>query len=168
MVDYLRVYKKDYDGPTAHNGPHKIPCMVQCEDFDDGGEGIGYFDKDSINTTGRYRPSDGPDIEEAHDPNTGYSIGWTDSGEWLKYTVVARKAGTVRVGFRLAAGDKGGTLHVEDENGKNLTGAVTIKPTGGWQNWSTVTRSIHLSAGRHVLKLVEDTGGYNLEYIQFS
>jgi hypothetical protein len=164
-IDYIHVYKGETANSTPYHGPHNIPGTVQCEDYDDGGEGVAYHDNDGVNMTEKYRPAEGVDIEDARDPGKGYAVGWTADGQWLKYTVVAPKSGTYTVGLRVSAGGKGGKLHLEDETGKDLTGPVDISSTGGWQNWSTVSKRITLTAGSHTLKLVEDTGGYNIDYI---
>jgi len=50
----------------------------------------------------------------------------------------------------------------------NLTGAVNIPATGGWQTWATVTATATLPAGQQTLTLAQDTGGWNLNYLQFT
>src|SRR5262249_50708468 len=37
-----------------------------------------------------------------------------------------------------------------------------VPNTGGWQNWSTVSVPVTLAAGQQVMKVVFDTGGFNL------
>ena len=58
----------------------------------------------------------------------------------------------------VAAASAGGTFHVEF-GGANVTGALTIPTTGGWQNWTTVSRTIALNAGQQAMRVVFDTGG---------
>lgn len=168
LIDYVRVYQPIDAASTPFHGTHPIPGVVECEDYDAGGQGVAYSCRDGVNVSGKYRPDEDVDIEDAGDSRPGFAIGWTSSGNWLKYTVVAKKSGAYHVAFRVSSGEHGGTLHLEDENGKNLTGAVVVAGTGGWQNWTTVKSTIQLTQGKHVLKLVEDTGGYNLDNMSFS
>ena len=62
--------------------------------------------------------------------------------------------------FRIASTASGGTFHVEAD-GVNVTGSVTLPNTGGWQAWTTITKTITLSTGTQVLRLVVDGAGSN-------
>ncbi|MBW8863335.1 MAG: carbohydrate-binding protein, partial [Verrucomicrobia bacterium] len=54
-----------------------------------------------------------------------------------------------------------GTYHLEID-GQNVTGPVTINDTGGWQSYQTLTKTnISISAGRHELRLSQDSTGAN-------
>ncbi len=155
-----------YSG-TAFNGTHILPGTVQCEDYDQGGEGVGYHDADTGNNGGAYR-SDDVDIEGCGDAGGGYDVGWTYPGEWLGYTVQVQNAGTYLVSVRASSLSGGGGFHFEDESGTNLTGPITVPATGSYLSYTTVTASATLTAGSHVLRLVEDSGGYNLNWIAFA
>ena len=150
-----------------HGKAAVIPGRIEAADFDRGGEGLAYHDTDATNNGHQYRPLEGVDIEDTNDDGGGHNVGYTAAGEWLRYTVNVKKSGTYTVSFRVASANNGGTLHIEDSKGKNLTGAVTAPGTGGWQAFQTVSVSAQLKAGKQVLKLVEDAGGYNLHYIAF-
>jgi hypothetical protein len=141
---------------TPYSGtPIAVPGTVEAENFDKGGEGTGYHDTSSGNTGGAFRPTN-VDLEAAS--GGGYNVGWVVAGEWLKYTVNVASAGTYNVQIRVAALGQGGTFHLE-AGGANVTGALTVPNTGGWQNWQTVTKPVTLSAGTQVLRLVFDTVG---------
>jgi hypothetical protein len=78
-------------------------------------------------------------------------------------------AGTYTVGFRVAApAAVTGGFHLSNASGVNLTGAVNIPATGGWQTWATVMASVTLPAGQQVLTVSQDTGGWNLNYLTFT
>jgi hypothetical protein len=49
-------------------------------------------------------------------------------------------------------------------DGGVVVDAIAILNTGGWQNWITVTRTILLSTGPHVLRLSTATGGLNVNW----
>ena len=148
--------------------PSPVPGTVENEDYDKGGEGLAYHDTDPANTGGAYRPHDGVDLDNCTDTGGGYYVGWTAAGEWLNYTLAAASAGPYTVDFRVSAAGAGGAFHLEDAHGKNLTGPVTAPSTGDWQKWATVRATLTLPAGRQVLKLVEDSGGYDLNRMTFA
>ncbi len=145
---------------------------LQAENFDNGGEGVAYHDTDAVNSGNQYRNT-GVDIETVSNDTGSYDVGWTQAGEWLEYTINVATAGNYDLGFRVASTGSNGTFHAEID-GANVTGAMTVPNTGGWQNWTTVTRSgVALSAGQHVLKLSMDAAGTNgvvgnFNYITFA
>jgi len=146
-----------------------IPGTVQVENYDNGGEGVAYHDAEAANQGGQYR-SDYVGIETCTDSNgvgNGFNVGWTNGGNWLDYTVNVASAGIYTVTFRIAAPLMGAQFHLENAAGTNLTGAVAVPATGGWQTWGSVTATVNLPAGRQDLYLVEDTSGVNLEYMSF-
>jgi hypothetical protein len=146
-------------GPTPfHGAPVRLPGTVQAEDFDHGGQQVGYFDRTPGNTGGLYRATD-VDIATAEDVGGGYTLGWVSAGEWLHYTVDVAAAGLYDIEVRVASAGAGGTFHIE-ESGANLTGAMTVPDTGGWQAWRTIRRTgVHLRAGVQLWRLVMDTNG---------
>ena len=60
-----------------------LPGTIQAEDFDDGGEGVGYRDTTGDNKGGVYRTTN-VDIEPTRDRGRRYDVSWTTAGEWLK------------------------------------------------------------------------------------
>ena len=98
-------------------------------------------------------------------------MGWTTAGEWLKYTVNVTAAGTYTLDARVASSGAGGTFHVE-VNGVDKTGPIAVPNTGGWQTWTTISKSgIALAAGQQVVRVVMDTAGAsgsvaNLNWLQ--
>jgi len=139
------------------------PALIEAENFDLGGEGVGYHDRDVVNQGGQYRPAEGVDIEACTDTGGGYDVAWTNTGEWMNYSVSLADSTLYDFGFRVASQWGGQAFHLEDETGHNLTGTVTVPQTWGAQSWTTVTvRGITLSAGTHVLRLVTEIGGYNI------
>ncbi|HEX4704991.1 MAG TPA: RICIN domain-containing protein [Pseudonocardiaceae bacterium] len=155
------------EGPFGGT-PAAVPGTVQAENYDTGGQGVAY-NVNSINGTGNAYRADGVDLESTSDAGGGSDLGWTSGGQWFRYTVNVASVGTYTVGLRLAAPSAvTGALHVANAAGTNLTGAVNVPATGGWQNWTTVTANVTLPAGQQVLTLAEDTGGWNVNYLTFS
>ena len=137
--------------------PH-IPGTIEAENFDNGGQGVSYYDTTSGNIGGIYRNTD-VDVKATSDAGGGYLVGWTRPGEWLEYTVTVDSSATYTLESRIASAN-GGSFHLEFD-GANKTGSITLPNTGGWQNWATISTSgISLSAGTHIMRLVFDSS-YN-------
>jgi len=138
--------------------PVALPGAIEAENFDHGGSGVAYADTTSGNEGGEYRDTS-VDIQTTTDTGGGYNIGWMAPGEWLKYSVHANSAGTYTIEFRVAAAGAGGTFHLE-VNGADVSGPLVIPDTGGWQRWTTVTKSgIALPAGGQIWTFVVDSAG---------
>ncbi|WP_019072678.1 carbohydrate-binding protein [Streptomyces hokutonensis] len=159
--------------PPAPEGPYggtpaAVPGTVQAEDYDTGGQGVAY-NVTSVNGNANSYRADGVDLDNTSDTGGGHNLGWTGPGQWFRYTVDVATAGTYTLGLRVAAPTAvTGALHLSDASGTNLTGAVDLPATGDWQTWSTVTTRVTLPAGRQVLTLDQDTGGWNLNYLAFA
>ncbi len=148
--------------------PAAVPGTVQAENYDTGGQGVGYS-VNSVNGSGNGYRADGVNLESTSDTGGGYNVGWTAGGQWLRYTVNVATAGSYTVSLRIAApAAVTGALHLANATGNNLTGPVNLPATGGWQIWTTVTATATLPAGRQVLTLAEDNGGWNLNSLAFA
>jgi hypothetical protein len=110
--------QEPYDGAIA------IPGTVEAENYDKGGNGIGYKDSDNTNEGGEYR-KDGVDVVAV---DGGYAVGYTTSSEWLTYTVNVAKAGKYDVE---ALASNGNTdieidLFIDDDKVGSLSGAGVL------------------------------------------
>ena len=146
--------------------PWPIPGTVEAENFDNGVEGVAYHDTTPGNTGGAYRNTD-VDIRACSDIGGGYQVGWTDVGEWMNYTVSVASSGNYLLNARVAAGVGGGALHVEFD-GANITGAINVPNTGSWDTWQTLTQSVNLSAGQHIMRVFVESAGFDLNYVNFA
>ena len=163
----FQVYGTAGGGQAPYGGTARaIPGTIQAEHYDTGGEGVAYHDTTSGNSGGQLR-TDGVDIETTTDTGGGQDVGWTAAGEWLEYTVNVGTSGSYTLEARVASLSTGGTLHVEMDGG-NVSGIVTLPSTGGWQNWTTVSKAVTLSAGPHVMRLALDSGGFNVNWLRFT
>ncbi|WP_206305439.1 discoidin domain-containing protein [Actinacidiphila soli] len=160
-------------GGGSGQGPYggtaaAVPGLVQAENYDTGGQGIAY-NVTSVNGSGNGYRADGVDLEATSDTGGGYNVGWTTGGQWFRYTVNVATAGTYTVSMRVAAlSAVSGALHLSNASGTNLSGAVNLPPTGGWQTWGTATTQVTLPAGQQVLTINQDNGGWNLNSLQFA
>jgi len=143
-----------------------IPGRIEAENYREGGEGTGYHDTTVGNSGSAYR-DDGVDIEDARDGNGAYDVGWVAPGEWLAYDVDVTTVGTYRVVARVASPSGGGRFRLELD-GQKVGGSVTIPWTGGWWNWVNVGVTVPLAAGQHTLRLIAETDGFNVNYLDFT
>lgn len=150
------------------NRPFPIPGTIGVENFNQGGEGVGYHDRDSRNNGGRYRLTEGVDIEQDHEG--GYDVGWTNPGEWMAYTVNVLHSGMYYIDARVGSpGNPNGghNFHFEFD-GKTVGDTLTCPNTGGWQNWTNVRESVYLTKGVHLMTFYENDGGYNIKSYTFT
>ena len=170
--------------PVAIPSTPGTSTIVQADNFDDGGEGVAYHTTDTTNFGGAYRPNEGVSIQPTSDPGSGpgsgYNVGWTAAGDWLGYSVNVASAGnydiTVRIASPIAVGNNAGYFHLEfgptgQVGGPNVTrsGLFVVPGTGGGQTWQDVTiQAVPLSAGNQWIRLVEDNGGWNINYIKLA
>jgi hypothetical protein len=72
-------------GQSAYNGPHTIPGAIECEFYDNGGEGVAFNEVDTAkNGEATFRPADGVDVPNKANASNGKAVGWTNDGEWLE------------------------------------------------------------------------------------
>ena len=170
------------DQPRAFK-PNSIPGRLFATDYDLGRHQFAYYDTEVANyqvSSGKwtgwnngwaYR-NDGVDIEACSDREgtNGYSIGWTEPGEWLTYSTRVANSGVYEVQYRVAAQTAGGEIDLVciETTGEKLLQVVKIPATGGWQTWKTISDSVTLTRGAVRLKLKIRNNGFNLNWMQFN
>jgi hypothetical protein len=160
----LSCTQNKYNGKAWNNHPQEIPGKIQCEFYDQGGEGIAYHDSDSINNgSGKLNPANGTFLNEFR-MNEGVDIsytkaneidnnpfnlveplmdqlyvGWTVPGEWINYTVKINERGVYTVSLMYTASGDGGISLALD--GKQLASRLFIPSTRNekdelaWRQW---------------------------------
>ncbi len=151
-------------GKPWQNKSQSIPGRVQCEFYDEGGEGVAYHDADAVNNgSGKLNPANGTYLNEFR-MNEGVDIsytkgkdidnnpyntvapemdqlyvGWTQPGEWIHYTLQIKEAGTYTVGLMYTSHDDG-TIAL-DLDGKRISKDLLVKSTYAagdtiaWRQW---------------------------------
>ncbi|MEW5798326.1 MAG: cellulase family glycosylhydrolase [Bacteroidota bacterium] len=165
------MFRQVYDATTKPFTTNSVPGKIFAVNYDLGRHGIAYKDMQYTNTNNAttwnngwvYR-NDGVDIEKCSDAVTnGYNVGWTETGEFLFYTVDVQQSGKYSISLRVAANDAGGYVGMSWD-GKDQV-IVPIATTGGWQLWQTQKVSdVDLTAGKHSVRLILYFGGFNLNY----
>ena len=127
--------------------------VIQAEDFDLGGEGVGYHDFSVGNTGNRYRLTEDVDIENCSDSGGGYNVGYIETNDWMDYTVdVTTARGDYTLNARVATQFTGGTFVVRFK-GISQTGWVAVPNTGGWQSWNnTASVTVTLDSGPQLMR----------------
>jgi len=145
--------------------PAKVPGVIEAENFDIGGQGVGYSDTNAANLGGKYRTTEGVDIETCWDTGGGFNVGYISPGEWLQYTLKPTP-GSYNITFRVAAVSAGGQIRVWLD-GVNL-GTVNVPVTGGYQTWTDVTLpGKTVNSNSRVLRVEFLGSGFNLNKITF-
>jgi len=167
LVDWVRVYAFETEQSPFFGSPQAIPGVIEAEDFDLGPEGFAYHDCDSTNQGGAYRPAAGVDLEACSEG--GFNVGWMCGGEWIEYTVDVAQAGAYLVRARVASNTTGGTFRLLFD-GVDKTGQMAVPVTGGWQNWTTISKVAELSAGVQEMRFINTSTSafaYNLNHFTF-
>lgn len=103
------------------------------------------------------------------------AVGYTQTGEWIEYTVEVEEDGEYVVESRVASGADGSQFTLYMDNQFIIPGAdgtpggfVDVPNTGDWSVFTTVSTKLNkLTKGVHVLKL-EITGDWaDIDYLEF-
>jgi hypothetical protein len=151
-----------------------IPGAIEAEDFDEGGEGVAYYDMDPENQEKHQPPyrDTGVDLQWREDASGKFNLGWTRAGEWLVDTVDVRESGTYTIEMMVASKNRGGTFHLEF-NGVDRRGPIEVIDTGGWKFLKPMSKTgVQLVAGRFAMKIVMDKAGESrsigdIDYFRF-
>src|SRR5262245_4092239 len=97
------------------------------------------------------------DIQTTTDTGGGCNVGWIAQGEWLAFNGLnVPSTGSYIIRLRVASVG-GATASVDLNAGSIQLGNFAIPNTGGWQTWTTVTRTVTLNAGHHGVVLFGQT-----------
>lgn len=151
---------------TPVGRPLPIPGVINLEDYDAGGEGVGYHDNNTGNNGGKWRPAEGVDIDFSKNESGGYQVGWTEDGEWMNYTVDVKQTGFYTAATLVGTPNNDKKFHIEFD-GVDVSGIVTIPNTSDYHKRQYVLSSVYLTKGIHVMRFFENTGGYDVKSVTF-
>ncbi|MDR2103521.1 MAG: carbohydrate-binding protein [Treponema sp.] len=199
---FLKQYTgTPYRDEIWSRGPQIIPGRVMCAYYDEGGEGTAYHDKDPENHgSGQLNPVDGSylhqfRITEGVDTsyvkfrdeidNNGFNlvepekdmlyVGWTEPGEWLRYTVSVEAAGVYGVELMYTS-HRGGKISLAIDGGPpvlcDITATYDAADPIAWRQWHHWNKAkiaeLSLPGGIHVLTLqTVEQGNMNYGYLEF-
>jgi aryl-phospho-beta-D-glucosidase BglC (GH1 family) len=141
--------------------PINIAGTIEAENYDTGGEGVSYHDTEAANLGGTYR-TDGVDIGAI--TTGGNFVGWTAIGEWLEYTVNVNKTSSYDFKFVTASPSGTGQIGINVDGTVLFTG-LTTPTTTDFNTYTSFTKSASLSQGQHVIRVLIQNSGFNLDKI---
>lgn len=143
---------------------HALPGTVHAVDYMNGGEGVAYHDNTPGNLRGLYR-NDDVDIRMLPE---GFTTGWNQTGEWLKYKVNVTESGVYKLDLRVATAMDGSQVRLWLNDDIDLTGIINVPNTGSFHNWMTHTQEgVALPAGNHTIKVEIVTGEFDFYSFRF-
>ena len=166
---------QDTTPPSPYNDvAAKIPGHIEAENYDEGRSGKAYYDKDGDNQGGAYREEsvDIVGFECSDEANTkdckGYALGYTASGEWMRYTVNVGKTSVyeVRANMATPSENAGIKLYID---GKAVTEDILAvqNEKDDWSTYSVVTaKTTEIVAGEHALKVEIVGDNVNVDWIE--
>lgn len=98
----------------------------------------------------------------------GLNVGWIDANDWIVWDVNIPSNGSYTVEYRVASPNTTGNIQLEKAGGSPIYGTRSIPNTGGWQNWTTVSHTVNLTAGQQQIAIKALTGGFNLNWLRIS
>lgn len=182
---FRQVYSDDTRPFAKHIVEKGIHCLIPAVEYDLGGQGAAYFDRDTasyqytpgvktVGNRGHMYRNDGVDItKDTTDaltvPPVGMYVFSTEDGEWLQYTVQVKKKGHYDLRFRVAADADTSKLSLEVYTAQASAGgrvpalvSLSISNTRGAVRWQTVeAKGILLESGVNKLRVHADKGGFN-------
>ena len=150
-----------------------LPGILEAENFDKGAEGFTFHDSDSQDEgkAGYRSDNEGVDIVKS---NNGYVIGYTNTGEWLEYSVNVKEAGRYSCEATVSSGTTGSGFTIGLVNGDQVTTVARINvPKTGDNNWDTyrtvkVNLTKALTEGEHTLRFTITGSSCNIDKVEFT
>jgi hypothetical protein len=115
-----------------------------------------------------YTVMSGVQTDVTSDSSDGQYVGWIDTGDWLSYANINfPTSGSYKVEYRVASLG-GSSLSLDLNAGAIQLGQLAIPATGGWQNWTTISHNISVTAGTYSLGIYAPAGGWNINWLRIT
>jgi hypothetical protein len=109
----------------------------------------------------------GIQLETTTDAGGGQNIGYCDAGDWMDYTINVPTDGQYTVEMRVASLNKTGAFSLKNGTTTLATFALP-NGTGGWQTWTTLSKTVTLKAGNQTLRLAITGKDININWLKIS
>lgn len=144
---------------------HELPTTVEAEDFDLGGQGVAYSDKEADNRGSHDYRNEWVDFSTHGDAT---HVGWFSRDEWMNYTVSVPSTGYYE--FSAWLGSKATTSKiVELREGQSVLAELAFLSSSG--NSRTFEQSppttLYLEQGEHTFTLYARDGSVRVDKLQF-
>ena len=135
----------------------ELPGTINAGEFDKGALGVSYS---GVSST----------VYKSRDK---FATTATQNDAWMEYTVDVAEDGLYTLEIEVASKKDGGSLHVAEytfDNLKFLTEFTEVPNTGSTTEFQTLRCPVteYLTAGRHVLTLLVDKGGFYIKNMKFN
>jgi hypothetical protein len=101
------------------------------------------------------------------DVGGGQNVGYCEVADWMDYPIIVPKAGQYQVDVRVASLNATGAFDLMI--GTKILASYALNPgTGGWQTWTTLSKTVSLSAGNQMLRLIITGKDININWLKFS
>ena len=111
----------------------------------------------------------GMQAENCTDAGGGQNMGYIDAGDYIVWNSINfPTSGTYLIQYRVASAVGGGTLSSDLNGGSIALGNTVVPGTGGWQNWTTVSKSVYINAGTYNFGLFAQTSGFNINWVRIT
>jgi hypothetical protein len=111
----------------------------------------------------------GVQTENTSDTGGGLDVGWIDTNDWLKYdNINVPSTGSYKFEYRVASPNSTGVLSQDLNSGAIQLGTIAIPNTGGWQTWTTISRTVNINAGTYNFGIFATAGGWNINWWRIS
>lgn len=162
---------------------HIVPCIIQAEDFDQGGSGVGYYDTTPENIGAYDRPAednalynagapfayreDAPDVDFTSPAPGEVCLNYIEAGEWYEYTFQVQVAGVYDI-IITGAGHWTTRFDFSIDEEYDLFNGAENQTTNlhGYIEWFP-TKSFYLSEGEHVMRIKLTSNFASLDKFEF-
>ena len=173
------MFRQVQTNETKPYKKHLIPGKIFATEYDLGTNEQAYLDKDFVNykvdtgtsvewNKGNSMRNDGVDILPCKEADSnGFQVSFIEDGEFLQLTAEVKKSKIYKIAFRYSGESATGKLYLEINDKK--TESIVLPSTGGNEYWKTANLSgVPLKSGNNTIKIVFETGGFNLNYVDFN
>jgi hypothetical protein len=116
-----------------------------------------------------YNNMTGIQTEACTDDGGGSNVGYIDATDWMAYyNINFPVSGTYKVEYRVASLSGGGRVSCDLNGGAIQLGQLDVPSTGGWQNWTTISHNVTVTAGTYNFGVYAQAGGWNLNWIRIT
>jgi len=144
--------------------PTTSALVIESEDHDYGGNGVGYNDGTASGNFGGYYRSGKMDI--GYNASAArYFTGWTGASEWAEYSLaIPTGGGNYYIDTTLASGGTGGSFKADlrstTDTVYDTTATMSVPDTGSWTSYQTVRSDVLTvsTGGNAILRISGVTG----------
>lgn len=98
----------------------------------------------------------------------GLNVGWIDANDWMVWDVNIPSNGPYTVEYRVSSPNSNGMIQLEKAGGSPVYGTRSVPNTGGWQNWTSVSHTVSLTAGQQQIAIKALAGGWNINWLKIT